>query len=125
MGRTPSLACETWGEGNSASKAIRDREYYLEAMVTEVIGRMPFLWLGVEDVNASHSVRDYFERNSIALLSNYGKPSLDAPSQGWLGRFCRSERVKNSGLWLSDYVDDTYDPMFLDRMASLVRGARR
>jgi hypothetical protein len=114
IGRTPDLACPTWGEGNSAPKAIREREYYLEAMVTEVIGAMPFLWLGIGDNHGGHTCRGYLERHAIALLSNYDKPGLDPPSQRWLGRYCRSDRVRYSGLWLSDYVDDGYDPVFLD-----------
>jgi hypothetical protein len=42
MGRTPDLACPTWGEEQSAPKAVRDREHYLEVMVIDVIGQMPF-----------------------------------------------------------------------------------
>ena len=86
------------GEGRSAAKAVREREHYLELLVTEVIGQMPFLWLGVGEFDGDGpSVRGYLERNTIALLSNYGKPPLDPPSRAWLGRFGRSERVKDLG----------------------------
>jgi hypothetical protein len=121
MGRTPELDCPTWGERTSAPRAVREREHYLELMVTEVIGQMPFLWLDVGEIKDGHRVRGYLERHPIALLSNYGKPPVDPPSPTWLGSFCRSERVKLSGLWLSDYVDEAYDPIFLDRMEQQVR----
>ena len=35
----------TWGEGSSATKHIRAAEVELERAVSQVIGKMPFLWL--------------------------------------------------------------------------------
>jgi hypothetical protein len=60
------------------------------------------------------------ERNSIALLSNYNKPHLDPPSQGWLGRHSDREKVRTSGLWNSNHVDESYDPAFLNELDRLV-----
>jgi hypothetical protein len=110
----------TWGVGSSAPAKTRAGEGRLEAEVSQVIGAMTLLWLAVEDPPGADSQRGYIERNSIALLSNYSKPSIDAPSSGWLGRHCDRERVQNSGLWNSNHVDEEYDPPFLDRMNQLV-----
>ena len=43
--RQPSLPIESWGRGQTAPRAVRDREHALECLVSEVIGRMPFLGL--------------------------------------------------------------------------------
>jgi hypothetical protein len=93
-----ALACPTWGIGNTASRDVRDSEHALERQVSKVIGKMPFLWLSIEDDPGPQSPRGYIERNSIALLSNYGKPALDAPSQRWLSNFSDRERVRKSGM---------------------------
>ena len=110
----------TWGKGSTASAAIRTGETHLECEVSKVIGAMPFVWLAVDDDPGKASLRGYIERNSIALLSNYRKPRLDPASQTWLGQFCTRERVRESGLWNSNHVDDEYDPEFLDRLAQIV-----
>ncbi len=80
---------------------------------------MPFLWLGIEDEAGPDSLRGYVERNAISLLSNFGNSPLDPPSQGWLGHFCNRERVRISGLWNSNHVDEGYDPAFLDTLEHL------
>lgn len=110
----------TWGQGNSANRNIREAEIPLEQVVSETIGNMPFLWLRINDEPGPQSLRGYIERNSIALLSNYNRPQLDPPSQGWLGRWCNRERVKGSGLWNSNHVDENYEPAFLETMERLI-----
>jgi len=112
--------CHTWGEGNSASREVRQCEQTLERDVSSVIGKMPFLWLAIDDPAGPQSLRGYIEKNAIALLSNYNKSALDPASSGWLGRDCDRERVRNSGLWNSNHVDDGYDADFLDELARLV-----
>lgn len=104
----------TWGIGQSASAEIRAGEVELEREVTGFIGAMPFVWIEVDDEPGADSMRGYIERNAIALLSNFGKTPIDAPSAGWLGHDCNRERVKKSGLWNSNHVDETYDPAFLE-----------
>ena len=89
---------------------MRDGEIALERKVSEVIGNMRFLWLGIEDEPGPNSKRGFVERNSIALLSNYNKPALDMPSATWLGHYCNKERVKKSGLWNQNHVEESYDP---------------
>jgi hypothetical protein len=118
-------ACPTWGVGNTAKADVRAGERALECEVSRVIGNMPFLWLTIEDEAGPQSLRGYIERNSIALLSNYGKPPLDPPSQGWLGHHCDRERVRTSGLWNSNHVDESYEPAFLDELERLVSAAGR
>jgi len=69
----------TWGDGHSAKSEVRKSEVALEKQVSTFIGAMPFLWLAIDDDAGPDSLRGYIERNSIALLSNYGKPPLDSP----------------------------------------------
>lgn len=110
----------TWGKGSTASAAIRTSETSLEREVSKVIGAMPFVWLAVDDDPGKDSLRGYVERNSIALLSNYRKPGLDSASHTWLGHRCDRERVRDSGLWNSNHVDEQYDPRFLNRLENVV-----
>jgi hypothetical protein len=112
--------CPTWGEGNSAARNIRAAELQLERTVSEVIRKMPFLWLAVEDEAGPDSMRGNIERNSIALLSNFNKRPIDPPSPNWLGQHCDRDRVRASGRWNQNHVDESYDPGFLDQMEELV-----
>jgi hypothetical protein len=110
----------TWGMGNTATADVRAGETALESDVSRIIGAMPFLWLAIDDDPGPDSLRGYIERNTIALLSNYNKPPLDAPSGEWLGHHCNRERVRKSGLWNSNHVDGAYDPAFLSVFETLV-----
>ena len=108
--------CSSWGRGNTAPREIRAREQPLEKAVSSVISDMPLLWLTIEDEPGPGSLRRQVERNAIALLSNHGKDPVDPPSRSWLGHHCNRERVRTSGLWNSNHVDEAYDPAFLDTM---------
>jgi hypothetical protein len=110
----------TWGKGSAASRDVRVGEQPLEIRVSRLIGAMPILWLAIEDHPDPDNTRGFVERNSIALLSNYERWPLDPSSAGWLGRYSRSDRVKKSGLWNSNHVDEHHAPEFLDRFASIV-----
>jgi len=112
--------CPTWGQGSSAPKDIREKEQPLEQLVSKTIGEMPFLWLEIADEPGPDSLRGYIERNTIALLSNYNKLPADAASSQWLGRHCNREKVRNSGIWNQNHVDEVYDPAFLDELGRLV-----
>lgn len=112
--------CGTWGHRSSAPRDIRQGEQELEKHVSQVIGAMPFLWLDIDDESGPDSQRGYIERNSIALLSNFGKEACDPPSESWLGCFCDRERVRKSGLWNQNHVDEQYDPAFLDVLGQLI-----
>jgi hypothetical protein len=111
----------TWGDRtSSASAVVRARELALEREVSRRIGAMRCLCLRVDDGAGPGSERGYIERNAIALLSNFGKEPIDPPSTGWLGHHCTRPRVRASGLWNANHVDETYDPAFLDRLETLV-----
>ncbi len=92
----------------------------MERQVCAVIGDMPFLWLCVDDEPGPDSLRGYIERNAIALLSNYGREPIDPPSPGWLGHHSDRERVRLSGLWNNNYVEDDYTPAFLDTLQQMI-----
>ncbi|TSE11935.1 hypothetical protein C1D09_011770 [Mesorhizobium intechi] len=106
-------ACATWDVEKSANPKIRAAELALEREVSRFIGAMPLVSMGVNDEPGPGSLRGYIERNAIALLSNYGRQAADMPSAGWLGHHCDRERVRKSGLWNSNHVDEMYDRNFL------------
>lgn len=118
--RRDGRTLDTWGQGQSAAANIRDHERDIERSASNVIGAMPFIWLDVPDEPGRASLRGQIERNSIALLSNFGGDQLDAPSAGWLGRFSDRERVRKSGLWNSNHVDESFDPEFLNNFERLI-----
>jgi len=115
------VTCASWGNGQTAKREVRNGELTLECAVSQLIANMPFLWLAVDDEAGPESSRGYIERNSIALLSNFNRTALDPPSSTWLGRRSNRERVRNSGLWNSNHVDEAYEPSFLDNLDDLVR----
>ena len=125
---------DSWGFAVSRGEAARrlnvdrvamnEAEAGIEARVSEYIGRMPFLWLNVNDAPGPNSNRSVIERNAIALLSSYRSPAADGPSTDWLGHYSNRERVRLSGLWNNNHVDATYDPSFLDEMESRIESTR-
>lgn len=122
MAREPDSTVTTWARGSSAPRHVRDAEQELERRVSRVIRDMPVLWLEVDDPPGPTSRRRYIERNAIALLSNYDRAPLDPPSGDWLGSYCPHEKVRQSGSWNQQHVDETYDPAFLEVLDSLVSG---
>jgi hypothetical protein len=102
-----------WGVGSSAGREQRLDELELERRVSDLIRSLPFLWVNVEDEPGPDSDRAYIERNAIALLSNYEQDSVD-PREDWLGQYSRSEKIRESGLWNVNHVEEEYDPAFLD-----------
>lgn len=97
-------------------ESVKRAEAELESEVSRHIGAMPFLWLNVDDEPGPSSDRGLIERNSIALLSGAREPAVDAPSPGWLGHESDRARVRRSGLWNNNHVDEPYDSAFLDVM---------
>jgi hypothetical protein len=116
--------CATWGKGSSATREVRAQERGLEASVCAYICAMPFLWVAVLDDPGPASLRGFVERNAIALLSNFQRPCLDPPSADWLGLFCSRQRVRQSGLWNNNHVDEQYEPSFIDLMEELAERDR-
>lgn len=105
--------------------AVKEDEAELERRVSDYIRCMPFLWVAVDDAPGPDSNRGVIERNSIALLSNYGKPSLDVASERWLGQYSDRERVRRSGLWNNNHVDEEYEASFLGVMENCVHKTTR
>lgn len=128
--RSGSEEPTSWGiasdAGAAASKLGMDRaalvssEAGLEIEVSQYIGAMPFLWLNVDGPGGDDCQRGYIERNSIAMLSNLQGVPIDVASPGWLGKYSDRERVRRSGLWNSNHVEETYEPKFLDVLRRLV-----
>ena len=117
-------AAATWAVGQSAPPGAKTAERSLELRVNEVLGRMPFLWLNVDDEPSKDSLRAYLERNSIALLSNANTtPPIDPPSPSWLGLHAASPKVRQAGLWNIRHTTDTYEPEFLDVLEQHIKNA--
>jgi len=109
-----------WGIGNSAPSKIKVKEYELEKSVSNYIRKLPFLWIEIDDKPDKFSNRKVIERNSIALLSNFDKTAIDPRSNDWIGKYSPKVKIKISGLWNSDHVDEEYDPSFLDLLAKYI-----
>ena len=103
-----------WSHGSSAGRERRLSELELEKRVSGYIRQLPFLWVAVDDEPGPGSDRAYLERNAIALVSNYDKPSIDPRTEDWLGKNSLIEDIRNSGLWNVNHVEESYDPAFLD-----------
>lgn len=116
-----SIEGSTWGQGSTAKGDIRLRENPAEQEVSAIVRNMPFLVLDVNDAHTPDSARGLVERHSIALLSNQGKLPLDPPSSTWRGHRCNREKVRSSGLWNQNHVDESYDPSFLETMEALIK----
>ena len=122
--------CQSWGIASHPRQAAErlgisqsvlvSAERPIEKRVSEYIGAMPFLWLGVDDELGAGSQRGFLERNAIALLSNYSREPIDPPSGDWLGQYSDRELVRQSGLWNNNHVQETYDPRFLDTLEKIV-----
>ena len=121
---------KSWGIKGEIKKAaaqllmpvvdVKAIELPIERDVSHYIGQMPFVCLDVPDAANAKSLRGVIERNSIALLSNYGKDQIDPPSADWLGHFSDRKRVQKSGLWNNNHVDEDYDPSFLGVLGNLI-----
>ena len=120
MTRDPALTLGSWGRGVSAPREIRDTEREHEARVSQYLGSMTLLFVEVPDEPGPTSARGVIERNSIALLSSYVEPNNDGPSPNWLGHHSGRERVRRSGLWNNNHVDEAYDPDFMNLFDDLV-----
>ena len=111
---------DTWGHGSNAPCEIREVERPMEVQVSRRIGAMPFLTLPIDDPPGPDSLRGYIERNAVGLLSSYSTEPVDPMSVDWLGLMSSRERVRKSGLWNNNHVDENYDPDFLQVLRHLV-----
>jgi hypothetical protein len=122
-GEWPESLRGSWAKGQSAPREVRVSEYPIEKAVSDYIGRMPFLWVGVDDPPTPMSDRGVIERGAIALLSNLGRSPIDRASATWLGRHADRADVRDSGLWNVNHVRESSDGGFLAPLAAAV--ARR
>ena len=120
IARHPECAIGTWGKGSSAPRDVCDAEFELEQRVSRLIREMPLLWLEVDDEPGAQSRRGYIERKLYRLLSGCNGTPDDPSSRDWLGLHCPREKVKHSGLWNQEHVEDDYDPGFLPELEDLV-----
>lgn len=121
---------DSWGLSGSRGDAARrlghtreqlaGQEGPIEASVSDHLRGMRLLILEVDDPPGPQSLRAYIERHSIALLSDYGRPGMDASSAGWLGQWSRRAKVRESGLWNQDHVGAQHAPAFLDVIERMV-----
>ncbi len=122
--------CVTWGLKKGALDAVVGigvprsswigQEQETEAAVSRYLGRLHFAFVPIDDEPGPESLRGVIERNSIALLSSLGRDPIDPPSSNWLGLKSNRSKVRGSGLWNSDHVDEGYDPGFLNRIEAAV-----
>jgi hypothetical protein len=113
---------EEWLKRSSTPRDLRKKEKTMEIRVSNYIGRMPFVWLKVDDDPGPRNRRGIIEKNSIALLSNFDKtPKIDQASMAWLGHYRSRTEISESGLWNVNHVSDEYNPDYLDTMEELVR----
>jgi len=125
-----TITLPTWGEGQSAPRSVRESEKELERVVSEYIGRLPFLWVEVGDAPGPKSDRAVIEANAIILLAgNNGCSPLDPPGKAWLGHFSDRAKIRGSGLWNVDWVAEPanpldYDPQFLRMLHNYVAAMR-
>jgi hypothetical protein len=77
--------------------------------------------VNVDDQPGPDSDRAYFERNVIALISNYSKTSIDSRDDEWLGNESPRDEISQSGLWNINHVAEGYDSAFLERLSGATR----
>lgn len=98
------LLCSSWGIGNTAQRQVRDSEKDLKRLVSVYVGAMTIIWREI----SSREGRMEFEREAIALLSNYHRDPVDPPSSVWLGNYSSRDKVRSSGLWNCNHVDEEW-----------------
>jgi hypothetical protein len=133
IGRGSCPPCPSWGVKGDIGKAaetlsapradLAGAEAPIEAAVSDYMGRLPFLWLPIDDEPGPESLRGYIERNVIALASGLHQPTTDPPTPLWLGLHSGRDKVRRSGLWNQRHVDENYESGFLDVMETATERA--
>jgi len=121
-GLANAAAAAQWGTNHRPPEGpVRELERQVEAMVSQYIRAMPFLWVEVDDPPSKQSDRKLIEANAIGLLSNWERAAIDPASVGWLGHWADRQAVRGSGLWNVDHVDQGYEPGFLEVLERYIR----
>jgi hypothetical protein len=87
-----------WGNGQSSSASVRERERPLERKVSDVISKLHVANVKVADRAAKMSARSALERLTIALFTENYQP-VDPPGPQWLGRHSAHDVISKVGLW--------------------------
>lgn len=111
---------DRWSGIDRERSEVRSEEYIVERRVSAYVREQPFLWVNLDDEPGADSDRARLERNAIALLSNFEKRSIDSRRDDWIGRHSRSDKIRDSGLWNVNHVDEGYESEFLDLLANAV-----
>jgi len=115
-----------WGSrAQKGNKEVRNSEKEMEVTVSQYLSQMKFIVLEVPGDSSKDNDRAYIERNSIALLSNFNKKAIDAPSEKWLGNFTGDNKIVKSGLWNRDYVDREVEVGLWDKIQFYLREMKR
>lgn len=93
------------GRLKKGDNEVKMSEKPLERLVSTYLHRLPFTVLEVPGPPSKTNDRAMIEENSIALLSNYARLTIDKSSEDWLGLYSGDDKVINSGLWNSKGVD--------------------
>lgn len=105
------LMCDTWGIGQNATKEIKEKEKYIEHLVSDYIGQLGVVVLDIDDEPCALSDRAYIEKNAISLFSSINS-SFNFSTMNWLGNWNSREEIKNSCLWNINYINSEYDSKF-------------
>ena len=101
-----SLNFPHWGDKSKKSdKLVKSSEKDFEKIVSTYLHTLTFIVLEVPGPSSKDNDRAFIEENSIALLSNYGRPSIDKCSKHWLGQYSKDSKIIGSGLWNSACVE--------------------
>jgi hypothetical protein len=61
------------------------------------------------------------EKHVISLLSNYQRPSVDPPSDSWLGHHSPEAKIRESGLWNAQHINAQWTDDWLDDFERLLK----
>ncbi len=125
-----AIDCRSWGVKGDPTKAsialsierseLLAAEAPIETAVSHYISKLTFARLTIDDDPGPDSLRGFIERQSIALLSNFERPSLDPVKPSWLGLSSNRPLVVASGLWNQRHVTERHDPALLSTLAGLI-----
>ena len=114
-----NLVFNDWGDRRQKSnRQVIEFERELEKQVSNYIRSLSFTILEINGESSKDNDRAFVEKNSIALLSNYNRNIIDPASENWLGGYTKREKIIQSGLWNSNYVERLHiDDGFFETMS--------
>ena len=107
-----------WGvRKEKSNKHVISVEREFEKEISLYLRSLKFTILEIPGDASKDNDRAFIERNTIALLSNYERTVIDAPSCNWLGKHTGKDKIIHSGLWNSNYVDiKSVESDYFDKM---------